>query len=483
MAKSMWSESNTAWFSRDFDRTAVLISAAILIVAAFLYVSPGVFVVGAVLDDTLLYTESGYRLVHGQLPGIDYSSSLGIFAFLPHAIAYRLTGDLFQAIPIASVMLAAVVFAIAVYFAITRLSNIVGIAVTLTTSLLVMAPMLIGYGFWENEGVHTTIAMSYNRLGFVLILLIALLPIEPKLQWRAVADRFDAVLAVIVFTMAYYTKMPFGIGIVCLVAFWGLLLQPDRRQLMVFVIGAALAMAAMELVLPGLNLAYVKDMAISLAVFPSPSLKDYVYLSGALLREVLILVVLPLMAVLAVGRANSRHIAFYICLIGGSAVILIHSTQGNYLVTPLAVPIAAVTLIAGAEGNRNRLAMWVAVVALTYGLITYMVPSLLAIRRHTADAAFSTPTAGLPQAFASLRLRTEEGLDLAKMDDAVGNRISPVQAFAAARSPFPVGPFSQALSLNEYVHTLVKLVAVRNLCGKAADRTAILDFANPSSPQ
>jgi hypothetical protein len=181
MAKSMWSESNTAWLRRDFDRTAVLISAAILIVAAFFYVRPGVFVVSAVLDDTLLYTESGYRLAHGQVPGIDFSSSLGVFTFLPHTIAYRLTGDLFQSIPVASVILAAVVFAIAVYFAMTRLGNIVGIAVTLTTSLLVMAPVLIGFGFWENEGVHTTMAMSYNRLGFVLILLIALLPIEPKM--------------------------------------------------------------------------------------------------------------------------------------------------------------------------------------------------------------------------------------------------------------------------------------------------------------
>jgi hypothetical protein len=121
MAKSMWAEPNTACRRHDFDRTAVLISAAILIAAAFLYVRPGVFVVSSFLNDTLLYTESGYRLAHGQIPGIHFSSNLGVFAFLPHAIAYRLTGDLVQAIPIASVMLAALVFAIAVYFALTRL--------------------------------------------------------------------------------------------------------------------------------------------------------------------------------------------------------------------------------------------------------------------------------------------------------------------------------------------------------------------------
>jgi hypothetical protein len=481
MAKSMSSESNTAWLSRDFDRTAVLISAAILIVAAFLYVRPGVFVVSIMLNDTLLYTESGYRLAHGQVPSIDFSSALGIFAFLPHAIAYRLTGDLVQAIPIASVMLAAVVFAIAVYFALTRLGAIVGISVTLTTSLLVMAPVVLAYGFWEGEGVQTSIAMSYNRLGFVLVLLTALLPIKPKPQWRVVADRFDAVLAVVVFTVAYYTKMPFGIAVACLVAFWGLLLQPDRRQLMVFVIGAALAMAAMEMVLPGLNLAYVKDMGISLAVIPNHGLKDYVYLSAAVLREVLILAGLPLMAVLAVGRANPRHIAFYICLIGGSIILLSQCVQTSYLVPTLAIPIATVTLIAGTEGNRNRLAIWVAVAALTYGLITYMVPSLLSIRSNTPDARTST-IAGLPQAYASLRIRTEKGFDLGEMDDTVGKRISPAEVFPAARSPIPAGLFyGQSLSLNGYAHTLVNLVVARNLCGKAADRTAVLDFANLSS--
>ncbi|MGZ8884869.1 MAG: hypothetical protein ACXW0U_08180 [Halobacteriota archaeon] len=432
------------------------------------------------LNDTLLYTESGYRLAHGQVPGIHFSSGLGVFAFLPHAVAYRLTGDLVQAIPVSSVMLAIMVFAIAVYFALTRLGTIVGIGLTLTTSLLVMAPVLIGFGFWEDGTVSTTIAMSYNKLGFVLVLLIAILPIKPKPRWRAVADWFDAVLAIVAFAMAYYTKMPFGIAVACLVVLWGLLLQPDRRQLKVFVIGAALAMTAMELVLPGVNLAYVKEMALASAVNGIVSLKGFVYLSATTQREVLILAGLPLIAVLAVGRANSRLIVYYICLIGGSVVLLSQCAQGNYLVPLLAVPIAAVTLIVNAEGDRNRLAVWVAVVSLTYGLVTYMVPSLLAIKRHTADAVSTTPIAGLPKAYASLRIPTLEGIDLAQMDDAFDRRMSSGDAFALARSVY-LPPNHNVLSESEYAHTLVKLVVARNLCGKAADQAAILDFANPSS--
>lgn len=473
----IWSE---IWLRRDFDRSAALISTTILIAVAFLYIRPGVFVVNVMLNDTLLYTESGYRLAHGHIPGIHFSSALGIFAYLPHAIAYRLTGDVVQAIPIASVMLAAIVFAIAVYFALTRLSALVGIGVVLTSSLMVMAPIMLGFGFWEGEGLLTTIAMSYNKLGFALVLLTALLPIKPKPRWQAVAGRFDAVLSVIVFALAYYTKMPFGIAVACLVAFWGLLLQPDRSQLKIFAMGVPLAMAAMELAVPGLNLAYIKDMAMSFAVVPHHGLKAFIYMSLPVAREVLILAGLPLMAMLAVGRINPREIAFYTCLIGGSVALLSLCSQGAYLVAPLAIPIAVTTFIARTEGDRNRLAMWVAATGLAYGLLTYIAPSLLAIKHHTKYAADSTAIAGLPQTYASLRVPTEIKANLTKLDDAFGGKLRPEQAFAAARV-YALPSQWNVLFESEYAHTLVKLVDARKLCKKAADRIAILDFANPAS--
>lgn len=465
--------------SRDFDLTAVLISMAILIATAFWYVKPGVFVVSVMLNDTLLYTESGYRLAHGQIPGIDFSSALGLFAYLPHAVAYRLTGDLVQAIPIASVMLAAMVFAIAVYFALTRLGALVGIGVALTASLMVMAPVVLGFGFWESESMLTTIAMSYNKLGFVLVLLTALLPIKPKPQWQATASRFDAVLSVIMFMLAYYTKMPFGIAVACLVTFWALLLQPDRRQLKIFLMGVPLAVAAMELAVPGLNLAYIKDMAMSFAVVPSHGVKAFIYLSLPVAREVFILAGLPLLAMLAVGRVNPGQVVFYLCLIGGSIVLLSLCSQGAYLVAPLAIPIAATTSIARTGSDRNRLAMWVAVAALAYGLLTYIAPALLAIKHH-AKYASSMPVAGLPQAYASLRVPTEIKANLTKLDDAFGGKLRPEEAFAAARE-YALPSQWNVLFETEYAHTLVKLVDARNLCGKSADRFAILDFANPSS--
>ncbi len=468
------------WLKRGFDRTALLSSAVILTAMAFMYLRPGVFVVSAMLNDTLLYTESGYRMAQGQMPGIHFTSSLGIFAFLPHAIAYRLTGDLIQSIPISSVMFAAVVFTITAYFALTRLDALIGIGLTLTTSLLVMSPMLIGFDFWERGVMFTTIAMTYNKLGFVLVLLAALLPIQPKPQWQATATRFDAVFAIATFAISYYTKMSFGIAVACLVIFWGLFLQTDRRQLTVFLLGAPLTMLAIELILPGINRAYLNDMALASKINGIVSVKDFARLSLITLREILILAGLPIVAVLAVGGTHLRLLAFYLCLIGGSIVLLSQCAQGYYLVPLLAMPIAAITLIANAEGVHNRLAMWIALASLSYGFLTYMMPALMILRHHTADTARTAPIDGLPEAYASLRIPTLEGIDLAKVDNAFDRKMNSDEAFALARS-VELPPARNVLYEGEYAHTLVKLADARKLCGKAADRAAILDFVNPAS--
>ena len=68
LVKSLRSVSSWNWIASrldtarqlDFDRWAVVATFAVVACAALVFVFPGVFVVGLMLNDTFLYTETGY---------------------------------------------------------------------------------------------------------------------------------------------------------------------------------------------------------------------------------------------------------------------------------------------------------------------------------------------------------------------------------------------------------------------------------------
>src|SRR5262245_10597048 len=92
------------WLKLDYGLPGLAISLLVYVVAAGVLLQSGVFIVGVMLNDTLLVTETGYRIAHGQCPGIDFTSTPGALWFLPHAIAFIVTGDLVRSVPIAFVV-------------------------------------------------------------------------------------------------------------------------------------------------------------------------------------------------------------------------------------------------------------------------------------------------------------------------------------------------------------------------------------------
>jgi hypothetical protein len=72
------------------------------------------------LNDTFIYAEAGYQLALGQVPGRDATSALGVFAYLPHALAFQLTHDVVRAIPLSFAIFGAIVLALGCVLALTR---------------------------------------------------------------------------------------------------------------------------------------------------------------------------------------------------------------------------------------------------------------------------------------------------------------------------------------------------------------------------
>jgi hypothetical protein len=84
----------------------------------------------------------------------------------------------------------------------------------------------------------------------------------------------------------------------------------------------------------------------------------------------------------------------------------------------------------------------------------------------------------MPPSYAALRVPSD--IDLNPMNAAFAGSLGGAQAYAAARSVAAQSTVNPLFE-NEYARTLTDLPNARNLCGRARDRTAILDFSNVSS--
>jgi hypothetical protein len=466
------------WCQIEFSIAGLCVSFLVFIAAAALFLKSGLFVAGVMLDDTLLYTESGYRVASGQLPGIHFTSAHGVLWYLPLAMAFRLTGDLVRSVPISFVVFAGIIFVLAVYLAWTRLSLIVGTLVVLFCSIFVMAPWAVGFKISPQGSTHTTAAMGYNRLGFAVILLTSLLILPPNSACRNSVRRWDTVFALASFGIAFYTKMPFGLGVaglVCLRSF----LADEKWQTVNFIVGVAILMSVVEVMAPGLHVGYAQEMMMHAQINQALKVRAIARAIYETAPEMIVVAGLPILAMATQCRCNWRCLLFFAGLLAGSIVLLTQSFQGPYLIAPLAIAVIAITILTDRrEKAPQRVAVWAAAGAFAFGFWTYFFPAANAIIRHAWYASRSLPIPNMPQSYASLRVPSD--IDLRGMEDAFSNKLNGEQAYAAARSTEPLSTVN-ALFENEYVLTLTDLPSAQLLCGRAVNRTAILDFANVSS--
>jgi len=467
------------WLEVDYNKVGFAVSLVIFCAFGVLFLRSGLFVAGVMLNDTLLYTESGYRVAHGQMPGIDFTSAHGVLWYVPLSIAYWLTGDLVRSVPIAFVIFAAIVFILAVYIAVTRLNQIVGIIVTILCSVLVMAPWAIGFRLSPQGSTHTTAAMGYNKLGFTAILLASLLAIKPKPSHSILASRCDALFAVTTFALAFYTKMPFGLGVAGMVFLWACFFARENTQIWKLLGGVIFVMVLLELLIPGIHLGYLGDMIIHATINQAIDVRSIARAAYETSPEIIAVAVLPMLALAVHGYCDYRHVIFFSSLVFGSIILLTQSVQGPLLIAPVAVAIIGISeLTSERRSYRHGMAVWSTAAALAFGLSAYFLPAANAVVRHAWFASRSAPIDNIPRAYASLRVPSD--IDLKPLDEAFTNHLSGAQAYAAARSTESVIPIN-ALFENEYVHTLTDLPNAQLLCGRAGEQTAILDFANVSS--
>jgi hypothetical protein len=462
----------------DFGLRSALLCATVYAACAAIFLWPGAFFTAVFLNDAFIYVDAGYRLTFGQAPGLATTSALGVFAFIPYALAFHFSGNAIEAIPLSFVIFGGVVFGLASIIALTRLSTVVGTIVVFSCSLVMLAPYVIGH---EVAGeVMTTAAMSYNRFGFLLVLLTALLTIEPRSPrtraWRSI----DLAWATTATMLAYYTKMPFGLGVAGLVCFWLVVMRRDVPGTLIFVAGCVLVSLGFEAVWPGLNAAYIHEM--NFAAHANGGAFIGAALIGAMTHttsEILAIALAPLAGLFLVQRADWRDGLFALLLLCGSFLLLSQSSQGMVLATPVAIAVIAVMRLASVDATEpQRVSLWIGMIAVFAGFALLVVPAAASLVRHERYATRAAAISGMPFNYRSLRVIDDS--DIPALDAAFTGSLTGAEGFAAARTRDQRFTLN-ALRENEYAHTIAKLPGARDLCGDERERTAVLDFANVSA--
>ena len=247
----------------QFSVYGIAISAAVLALFSALLVWHGTLLIGLMLNDFFLLTEISYRVAHGELPGYQFTNPMGIFAFGPQAFVFNLTGDMVLAVLTAQVFYAAVVLGFACYISWTRLNQATGLAIAVMLSILMLSPWALGSAVSSPLAAQSTTGMFYNRFGFIVVTLAAMFAIAPLGSRASQAARYDAPVAALMAVLAYYSKVPFGLAVICLFSFWHLVVSSRLDILKRFGLWILAYCIVFELIYPGVNWGYLKEQALA----------------------------------------------------------------------------------------------------------------------------------------------------------------------------------------------------------------------------
>ncbi len=152
----------------------VLVAGLVLAAGAWVLASPPCMLSRLMTWDLLFNLEGAWRLRSGQVAHVDFHDPLGILAFWPTVLGFRIAGPGVFAFISGIIIVAAIVFAAATVAAARRLPPVPAILFVLFACQLVLVP--------TNTGSlidHFTFAMSYNANGWAALSILSLILFLP----------------------------------------------------------------------------------------------------------------------------------------------------------------------------------------------------------------------------------------------------------------------------------------------------------------
>lgn len=232
---------------------------------AILLAAPGATATSKYLNDLMIFLDGAHRIVSGQVPNVDFHTSLGPLAFYIPAAGYALTGSLGAAMPVGMALVVLLLTPIGAEIVGSRMSRASGLPLAFFLLLVVAVPANPGEGVSE-----LSFAMFYNRIGWAALGLLFVFYL-PRRDNGLRRDLPDAGCAAALVLLMFYTKITYaivGLGFLLLLATH----RSQRRMAGLSLLLIAAAILLVELFWRG-GRTYVEDLRLVSAVsagFPGP---------------------------------------------------------------------------------------------------------------------------------------------------------------------------------------------------------------------
>ncbi|HEX2146910.1 MAG TPA: hypothetical protein VHG11_04575, partial [Pseudorhizobium sp.] len=211
-------EAHVGGRSRLSPKVTIVVIGTVL---AALLVLPGRTVTSKYVNDLFIFLDGAYRIWNGQVPNIDFHTSLGPLAFYLPALGLGLTGNMGGAMPVGMAVAVLVLAALAAEIIGSRMRKAIGTPLALFLLSVAAAPA--NTGEWLGE---LSFAMFYNRLGWTSLGLLIVMYLPRSDGQRR--DVIDAMCASLLVLLMLYTKITYGLVELAFLTF--LLLFPGYRR-------------------------------------------------------------------------------------------------------------------------------------------------------------------------------------------------------------------------------------------------------------
>jgi hypothetical protein len=161
--------------SRDANRLRHRVLAVSLVLVCLAVAIVGVPLLKVFGHDIFVSLDGGWRVLHGQRPGVDFYSQMGPAYYLLHATGLWLAGNDARGLGYGSTLATSLISFWAFFLLRSRMRTAPFFVACLFLALLAAAPNPLGYTLFQ-----TSFSMKHNRYGFALTALVMLESFLPE---------------------------------------------------------------------------------------------------------------------------------------------------------------------------------------------------------------------------------------------------------------------------------------------------------------
>jgi hypothetical protein len=202
--------------------TLALLAGVPVLVALWALLSPGLVLSHEMTWDLLYNLSGAWHLQHGHVAHVDFHEPVGELNFMLTLLGFELVGPTPFAFLVGVTIVAAVAFAAASLAAVRRLPVLPAALFVIFVTLLVLMPANVG----DKPNAYS-FAMSYNRYGWSLLSILALILFLPPRN-RVAGDGVDVASGGLLLVALFYLKITYFAGGLAFVGL-AMLISPHIR--------------------------------------------------------------------------------------------------------------------------------------------------------------------------------------------------------------------------------------------------------------